>query len=484
MAASLVIFVTALAVAAGPASAVLPQCASTRTCTDADLEAQVLSESPGLDSALDAGDTGRAAQLLLEWAAPRIVVSGSTFRTSTVDRGAADIYYTEFAPRTGGAYCFEAADFFNKLLALFGIDSSMLVYGELGGMQHATVVVTVENGPSPVFALFDPTFGAVLRTDGGELASIDDLIHSWGTPAAEDFGLETIDLSARTWLDEPGGAPHSCSEPDHPEITACDLERFLEAFADAFEAAGFSTGQHGFLEFLVVSKWLDTEWWEVPPALVAAQQPVHEAYVSDALARPVSRSRIEGAATVGETLIATPGAFSAPDPIRGYSVEWMRCQASDCTPIESAINWAYTIAETDQGLSLMVRVSASTRWGAGPASTALTPVVSARAVSPTEATLPSALTSPAVVPARLSGIRVSGKQVRFRLSRRATVLLRLKRSRQVVWHRTRRLPAGVTRVTLPTRSLRPGRYRLELAEAGSQVDTRVTLGRTGWRRGG
>ena len=279
----LAVLVTVLAVTVGPAGAALPECANSRTCTDADLRTQVLSEAPGLDSALDAHDTERAAQLLLEWAAPRIVVSGDTFRTSTEGRSAADIYYGTFAAKTGGAFCYEAADFYRKLLALFGIDSGLLIYGETGGMEHATVVVRVEQGPSPVFALFDPTFGAVLRRGGKQLASLEDLVRSWDSPAAEDFRLERIDLSARTWLDEPNGTPHSCSEPNHPEITACDLDRFVAANAASFRAAGLPTGQRGFLEFLVLSIWFPPEWSRIPPALVAVQGPVHEASMAPVL---------------------------------------------------------------------------------------------------------------------------------------------------------------------------------------------------------
>ena len=160
-----------------------------------------------------------------------------------------------------GALRHEAADFFRKLLKLFGIDGGLLIYGELKGtLQHATVVVPVqkEKDATPVFALFDPTFGAVLRQSGNQLGSLDQLILSWGTPAAEDFRVETTDLSARTWLDEPSGRPHSCSEPN-PEVTACDLDRYLAANGASLRAAGFSTGQRGFLEFLVLSKWFVSE---------------------------------------------------------------------------------------------------------------------------------------------------------------------------------------------------------------------------------
>jgi hypothetical protein len=80
---------------------------------------------------------------------------------------------------------------------------------------------------------------------------------------------------------------------------------------------------------------------------------------------------IEGGATAGQTLTATPGGWAGSASIT-YAYQWQRCSepGASCVNIEGATGTSYQLAETDIGTVVQVAVTASN--GAGSA-TALSP---------------------------------------------------------------------------------------------------------------
>jgi alpha-tubulin suppressor-like RCC1 family protein len=68
---------------------------------------------------------------------------------------------------------------------------------------------------------------------------------------------------------------------------------------------------------------------------------------------------IEGSATAGETLTATPGVWSGSEPI-SYSYEWALCSPDDetCAAVEGATAASYTLSNSDVGSTVVVTVVA------------------------------------------------------------------------------------------------------------------------------
>ncbi len=111
--------------------------------TDADLRARVLAERPGLQAALDAHETETAARMVLAWATPHITFAGPPpAPISALPMSAADMFDQNFLGAHGGVFCDGAADFFRKLLELFGIESFRVDFGE-ATLKHSTVLVPV-----------------------------------------------------------------------------------------------------------------------------------------------------------------------------------------------------------------------------------------------------------------------------------------------------------------------------------------------------
>ena len=105
---------------------------------------------------------------------------------------------------------------------------------------------------------------------------------------------------------------------------------------------------------------------------------------------PVNTSAplILGAAEIGQTLTAVPGAWTG-HPTPGIRYQWMRCSGSRCSSISRATATSYTVVRADQGKGIRLDVSASNSAGTARASSALTPSVP-------RPTRPSRLSAPSI----------------------------------------------------------------------------------------
>ena len=86
---------------------------------------------------------------------------------------------------------------------------------------------------------------------------------------------------------------------------------------------------------------------------------------------------VEGNATAGETLTATPGIWSGSEPI-SYDYEWGLCKPAEaCIPIEGATTTSYTLTNADIGSTVILTVVAHNSAGSESATSTESEVVGA-----------------------------------------------------------------------------------------------------------
>jgi hypothetical protein len=84
---------------------------------------------------------------------------------------------------------------------------------------------------------------------------------------------------------------------------------------------------------------------------------------------------VTGTAQQGQTLTATPGAWTAGDATFGY--QWQRCDAAgaNCADVPGATTQTYAVTAADVGATLHVVVTATNRFGSAPGTSVQTAVV-------------------------------------------------------------------------------------------------------------
>jgi hypothetical protein len=89
----------------------------------------------------------------------------------------------------------------------------------------------------------------------------------------------------------------------------------------------------------------------------------------------VSPPTVTGTAQQGQTLTATPGAWTAPDATFAY--RWQRCDAAgaNCADVAGATTSTYAVTTADVGATLHVVVTATNRFGSASATSAQTAAV-------------------------------------------------------------------------------------------------------------
>lgn len=118
--------------------------------------------------------------------------------------------------------------------------------------------------------------------------------------------------------------------------------------------------------------------------------------VQRVLAKPRSTARplVTGTAREGETLTASPGAWTGATPI-SFSYQWLRCDRSGdrCGAISGATGQSYVVTAADVGHVLRVRVTASNAAGSVRVVSRGTSIVAAR---PAPATAPVSRSAPTI----------------------------------------------------------------------------------------
>jgi hypothetical protein len=100
-------------------------------------------------------------------------------------------------------------------------------------------------------------------------------------------------------------------------------------------------------------------------------------HIGDELAPvAVSPPTVTGTAVQGQTLTASPGAWSAPDAT--FTYQWQHCDAAGatCADVAGATGPTYAVTAADVGATLVVVVKATNRFGSPTAPSVATAVVS------------------------------------------------------------------------------------------------------------
>lgn len=105
---------------------------------------------------------------------------------------------------------------------------------------------------------------------------------------------------------------------------------------------------------------------------------------------------IAGVLEVGETLVASLGAWSGDGPFE-FRYQWLRCETT-CDPIEGATARTYSVAPADVGEGLKVRVTAITPAGSVSADSETTAPVVAAPPTPDPAGSPAITPTPSPLP--------------------------------------------------------------------------------------
>ncbi len=364
----------------------------TATCTtDSGLKNHILAEAPGLASAVAAGDRHTAAKAILGWVAPRVTFArgGGTLPMDSYQRGASELYYDFFAVNRGGVFCGGAADFYKKVLALFGIPSFPVLFGDdSGDLRHVTVLVPFSDGQGGTdYRIFDPSFNFdLLLPASGHSPTVAEFFELWRAGMMDRVQYREESLGQRRLISNrmPDGSYSSsirCS--DQPNSTACSLDAFLRGFAPSLTKHGFETGLGAYPQLLGTSNIYSGDLFLAPGDFQNTQATFRGAVRSGSNAHVallpippfVDRgSSIEGNPAVGHQLEARLG-WSPRAKVSSQSPYWSRCDAAgeQCEPIAGANGHTYAPTAADVGHRLRVTSVASNEYGASGSATAATP---------------------------------------------------------------------------------------------------------------
>ena len=228
---------------------------------DEELRAEIRRQIPALDM-MFAEQPLDAVRQLLDWAANRADYAfGQSIaaQTNISPLSAAQIYFGVFEPNRGGVYCGGEAEFFDRILKLFAVDSFIWNFGDLkDDLTHVTVVIADHSLNNTRFFVFDPTFNLTFRSsENGELLDIEQVFALIRKGQWEQIHAETRPLEQRDFL-VPKDEPQSCREfrQETEEWLVCgypgySIDVYLNNCASLFQAGGYQKGLPGFLELLM-----------------------------------------------------------------------------------------------------------------------------------------------------------------------------------------------------------------------------------------
>lgn len=381
----------------------------TGTCkTNSDLRSKVLTETPGLQQALDAGDQWQAAKLIRHWAAPKIDWGGNPDLLNPVGYDAAQMYYEFFAPNVTGVYCGGAADFLKKLLALFQIQSFTVDFGDLrNSLTHVTVVVPFQNSDGTTdYRVDDPTFDMdVSISPSGKPASWPVLWEMWRAGMTNRVQLNSQSLDERRIFLSPPSAPVRCGDVGQVN-GACGFSQYTAENESAYRADGYQIGLDGFIQLLGTTTLFNVDAGGVAQAVAQDFITKHDTFKQAVLTGDTSTTvaplplppsntnapAIQGQpVTVGQTLTTTDGTWTSNPAVDATRYQWQRCDANGagCADISGATSNAYTPVAADAGQRIAVEVYAHNENGWSDAAVATTASPTATVQKPENITAPN-----------------------------------------------------------------------------------------------
>ena len=362
----------------------------TASCTtDGGLKDQVLSDTPGLSAAVQAGDRQAAARLILGWVAPRVTFArgGATQPMDSYFRTASELYYDYFAVNRGGVFCGGAADFYRKVLALFDVPSSAVLFGDdSGDLRHVTVIVPFPDGEGTTqYRIFDPTFNLdLVLPASGHTPTVAEFFELWRAGMMDRVEYRTQSLAERRIISDrqPDGGYSAAPCASQPGSTACSFTSWLNGNAAVLANRGFETGAGAYPHLLGLGTLFPGGVFAIPAdfenmrarfkdqVLNHSNEHVALLPVPPFLNRP---STIDGNLTVGSQLTAKPG-WTPRTKVTSETFQWSRCNADGhgCQIIAGARSRTYAVGESDRGRRMRVSFYASNEFGQSAGATAVT----------------------------------------------------------------------------------------------------------------
>lgn len=227
--------------------------------SDATLRMRIVNQTPGLLSALAAGNTLQAANLLLNWSANAADMSLDNTTLFTGGGPASFYFYNEYLPNVGGSFCSGVASFYTEVLALFGINAFTVGFGDIpgGGLTHTTVIVPqLVNGVWQDY-IFDPTMNVTYHdaTTGNYLTYFD-LINDFNSGNFAQIQVVQGSLAARKFLSATAQTSSSLvfvgyGPGDYVyNFPTYGMNAYLQTYGPLFTTDGFLTGLPGLIQLM------------------------------------------------------------------------------------------------------------------------------------------------------------------------------------------------------------------------------------------
>ncbi len=232
-----------------------PQCVDRK-----ELIQLIQKDKPQLDILLKQ-DHLLAAQSILDWTANVIPIALSKpfhDKTDNLNRMAPEEIYNLFNLNLAAVYCGGSSLFLNKVLALFGINSFTLDFGDISNfLTHTTVVVTKHSGDHWKYYIFDPTFNFTFQNpNSGYFLTFSELMDIPPTNIKGKIKINQRSLHKRRFLalKEDAKLCHAVKEttPDYLICSISDytLKRYFDQVNPQYVKNGYSRNLSGFLQLL------------------------------------------------------------------------------------------------------------------------------------------------------------------------------------------------------------------------------------------
>ncbi|MCA9095992.1 MAG: hypothetical protein KDA68_21075, partial [Planctomycetaceae bacterium] len=224
---------------------------------DSQLRELILSQQSELPELLKSGKILEAAGILLRWTAVTgdFALDGVPLATDFTTIG--ELYFRILKEDQAGMSCGGYGNYFSGVLALFGIPSLNIGFGESPDLTHVTVVVPVQDKNGRQFHLMDPTFGSTFRIDHlSRPATFFEIVDLLRSNELERVTIESIPLDERDFLST---SPYEADQLIFKRKLSkfyvfswlnYGFETYLETYAEEFQKRKYASGLQGYVELM------------------------------------------------------------------------------------------------------------------------------------------------------------------------------------------------------------------------------------------
>ena len=230
-------------------------------CVDQEEMIQLIKkEKPQLGNLLKR-DHLLAAQSILDWTANATPIALSKLlhdKTNNLHQMSPEEIYNLFNLKLAAVYCGGASLFLNKVLTLFGFNSSILDFGDTNdSLTHTTVVIAKHSGDHWKYYIFDPTFNFTFQNpDTGYFLTFNELLNVPPSRIKDKIKINQRSLRKRKFLvlKEDAKICPAARKTTHDYLTCSisdyTLKRYFDQVNPQYVKNGYSKNLSGFLQLL------------------------------------------------------------------------------------------------------------------------------------------------------------------------------------------------------------------------------------------